>query len=48
MSRGCDPQTVLRALVARGGVSSFSVVKPSLEDIFMRIAGPGAGEVEHA
>ncbi len=47
MARGCDPQQVLEALVARTRVSSFSIVKPSLEDIFVRIAGPdtvcGAG-----
>ena len=48
MTRGGDPQEVLRALVARGRVSSFALVKPSLEDIFVRIAGPGAEEVHHA
>ena len=40
MTRGCDPQQVLRELVARTRVTSFSVVKPSLHDIFVRIAGP--------
>jgi len=44
MSRGCDPQEVLRALVARARVTSFSVMKPSLHDIFVRIAGPAAEE----
>ena len=44
MARGCDPQEVLRALIARTKVTSFSVVKPSLHDIFVRIAGPEAGE----
>ncbi len=48
MSRGCDPQQVLQALVARTRVSSFAVVKPSLEDIFVRIAGPESVEVQHA
>jgi len=47
MARGCDPQEVLRALVARTRVSSFSIMKPSLHDIFVRIAGPEAGE-EHS
>ncbi len=47
MARGCDPQQVLRALVSRTSVTSFSIVKPSLHDIFIRIAGPGAEE-EHA
>ena len=49
MARGCDPQRVLRALVARTSVSSFSVTRPSLHDIFVRIAGPEATqEVQHA
>ena len=48
MARGCDPHQVLCALVTRGRVSSFSVVKPSLHDIFVRIAGPGAEEAAHA
>ena len=39
MARGCDPQEVLRTLVGRTRVSSFSVTKPSLHDIFVRIAG---------
>jgi ABC-2 type transport system ATP-binding protein len=40
MSEGCDPQQVLHALSARARVTSFSVVQPSLHDIFVRIAGP--------
>jgi ABC-2 type transport system ATP-binding protein len=44
MSRGCDQQEVLRAMVARTRVTSFSVTRPSLHDIFVRIAGPGAAE----
>src|SRR5262249_49800189 len=48
MARGCDPHEVLRTLVARTRVSSFSVTKPSLHDIFVRIAGPGAEEATHA
>ena len=46
MARGGDPQEVLRALVERTRVTSFSVSKPSLHDIFVRIAGPAAEEVE--
>jgi ABC-type uncharacterized transport system ATPase subunit len=34
----------LRTLIARTRVNSFSVMKPSLHDIFVRIAGPEAGE----
>ncbi|HEY2016635.1 MAG TPA: ATP-binding cassette domain-containing protein [Bryobacteraceae bacterium] len=48
MARGCDPQEVLRALIDRTRVSSFSVTRPSLQDIFVRIAGPSAVEVQHA
>jgi ABC-2 type transport system ATP-binding protein len=40
MADGCDPQQVLHALAVRARISSFSVVKPSLYDIFVRIAGP--------
>ena len=48
MARGCDPHELLRTLVERTRVESFSVIKPSLHDIFVRIAGPAAEEVEHA
>ena len=39
MKAGCDPQTVLRILCSRTAVLSFSIAKPSLHDIFVRIAG---------
>lgn len=45
MADGSDPQEVLRALVARARVNSFAVTKPSLHEIFVRIAGPSAEEV---
>ncbi|HUB78878.1 MAG TPA: ATP-binding cassette domain-containing protein [Bryobacteraceae bacterium] len=48
MARGCDPQEVLRALIARTRVSSFSITRPSLHDIFVRIAGPEVAEGQHA
>jgi ABC-2 type transport system ATP-binding protein len=44
VARGADPQEILQALIARTRVTSFSVVKPSLDDIFVRIAGPAAEE----
>jgi ABC-2 type transport system ATP-binding protein len=47
MALGSDPQQVLRALVERTRVASFSIARPSLHDIFVRIAGPAAAE-EHA
>ncbi|HXP87326.1 MAG TPA: ATP-binding cassette domain-containing protein [Bryobacteraceae bacterium] len=40
MTANCDPQQVLDALRTRTRIISFSVVKPSLHDIFVRIAGP--------
>jgi ABC-2 type transport system ATP-binding protein len=48
MALGCDPQEVLRTLVERTRVTSFSVSRPSLEDIFVRIAGHDAAEGQHA
>jgi len=48
LARGADPQAALRALVAQARVTSFSLMKPSLHDIFMRIAGPAAQEANHA
>jgi len=48
LARGTDPQCALRALVAQVRVTSFSLKKPSLHDIFMRIAGPAAEEANHA
>jgi ABC-2 type transport system ATP-binding protein len=48
MSKGCDAHEVLRELVGRTRVSSFSVTKPSLHDIFIRIAGPAAEEAADA
>lgn len=43
LARSTDPQDVLRALVARTRVTGFAVAKPSLHDIFIRIADPAAG-----
>jgi ABC-2 type transport system ATP-binding protein len=48
MAPGGDHQQVLRAMIARTRVASFSVTRPSLHDIFVRIAGPAAEEVEVA
>lgn len=42
----CDPQVVLRTLLGRTRVLSFTVARPSLHDIFVRIAGPAAEEPE--
>ena len=48
MVRGTDPQQVLAAIMARTTVRRFEVTKPSLHDIFVRIAGPEAREAENA
>jgi ABC-2 type transport system ATP-binding protein len=40
LERGTDPQSILTALVRRGRVRHFEVSRPSLNDIFVRIAGP--------
>jgi ABC-2 type transport system ATP-binding protein len=43
-----DSQNLLRALTARTRVELFEITRPSLHDIFVRIAGPAAKEVNHA
>lgn len=43
-----DPQALLKALAARTRVHLFEVARPSLHDIFIRIAMPAPGEVDHA
>jgi len=48
MSEGCDSQHVLHTLATRARITSFSVVKPSLHDIFVRIAGPPPEEISVA
>jgi len=42
LQRGADPQSLLSALAARTRVHHFEVARPSLHDIFVRIAGPEA------
>jgi ABC-2 type transport system ATP-binding protein len=45
LAAGGDPQAFLRALLERTAVHKFEVVRPSLHDIFVRIAKPSAEEV---
>ena len=45
LAEGADTQEVLQALLQRGRVEHFEVTRPSLHDIFVRIAGPDAREV---
>ncbi len=42
--RGADPQRILAALMERGQVRRFEQTRPSLHDIFVRIAKPTAEE----
>lgn len=42
LSRNSDPQLLLKRLVERSRVLRFSIEKPSLQDIFLRIAGSDA------
>ncbi|MFZ1946952.1 MAG: ATP-binding cassette domain-containing protein [bacterium] len=44
IGRGRDPHEVLAAVMAATRVMSFELTKPSLHDIFVRIAGPEAEE----
>ena len=45
MRQGADPQKIITAIMSRTRVKHFEVSKPSLHDIFVRIAGPEAEEV---
>jgi ABC-2 type transport system ATP-binding protein len=42
LAPGTDPQALLAALMARGRVLHFEVARPTLQDIFVRIARPEA------
>jgi len=42
LDRQADSQRLLAALMARGKVRHFELSRPSLHDIFVRIAGPEA------
>jgi len=48
MNRQCLPKEILSEIIAKGEISSFDVKKPSLHDIFIRIAGKEAEEIIHA
>ncbi|MFH0992604.1 MAG: ATP-binding cassette domain-containing protein [bacterium] len=43
-----DPQKILQEILMRTTVQSFDITRPSLHDIFIRIARPEAKEVSHA
>jgi len=45
LARGCDSQRLLAEIMSRTRVIQFELARPSLHDIFVRIAGPAEGEV---
>ena len=48
MAPGADPQEILKALAARTRIEQFSLTRPSLHDVFLRIAGAEAQQTEDA
>ncbi len=48
VSPGADPQKIIAEIMTRSNVTSFELAKPTLYDIFLRIAGPDAEEKGHA
>jgi len=48
LERGADPQRLLAELMRRGRVAHFELARPSLRDIFVRIARPQGEEEHHA
>jgi ABC-2 type transport system ATP-binding protein len=43
-----DPQEIISAIIKKTRVTKFEITRPSLYDIFIRIAGPEAKEEENA
>jgi len=49
LAPGADPQRILAALMGRGAVRHFELARPSLQEIFVRIARPeNEGGESHA
>jgi ABC-2 type transport system ATP-binding protein len=48
LERGADSQAILARLMERGSVRHFELTRPTLHDIFVRIAAPGGQELSHA
>jgi ABC-2 type transport system ATP-binding protein len=48
LDRTTDSQQLLQEIMARGKVRHFELTKPSLQEIFVRIANPEAEENHHA
>lgn len=43
-----DPQKIMSTLISRTQVNSFEITRPSLHDIFVRIANPAREEIHSA
>jgi ABC-2 type transport system ATP-binding protein len=48
VAEGADPQKILAEMLKITRISRFEITKPSLNDIFIRIAAPERKEVHHA
>jgi len=48
LEEGVDPQKILGELLKKTRISKFEITKPSLNDIFIRIASPERKEANHA
>ena len=48
LEEGVDPQKILAELLKKTRISKFEITKPSLNDIFIRIAAPARKEAPHA
>lgn len=48
LSQGTDPQIILEEVIKKTKVFKFEITKPSLNDIFIRIASPERKEEENA
>lgn len=47
LASGINPQEILKNLLSKTRISRFEITKPSLNDIFIRIAAPEKKEVYH-
>jgi len=48
MTENADSDQILKSILERTSILSFEIVKPSLHDIFVRIAAPDTKEAGHA
>jgi ABC-2 type transport system ATP-binding protein len=48
LESGVDPQKILAELLKKTRISKFEITKPSLNDIFIRIASPERKEAANA